>query len=75
MSDLGNGQGRRPRHHTVADAMLTDVKVSRAEATVGEVRALFDDDHVHSAVIVDGGVLLAVVDPPPQLRARDPPRG
>ena len=46
----------------VADAMVTDVKLSRADFTVGEARALFADAHVHAALIVDDGVLLAVVD-------------
>ena len=50
---------RRP---TVADAMLTDVKVHSARTTVREIRALFDDEHVHAAVIVEAGALLAVVD-------------
>jgi CBS domain-containing protein len=46
----------------VADAMLTDVKVHNARTTVREIRALFDDEHVHAAVIVEAGELLAVVD-------------
>ena len=50
------------RRQTVADAMLTDVKVHNARTTVREVRVLFDDEHVHAAVIVEDGALLAVVD-------------
>ena len=47
----------------VADAMITRVKLSAPDVSVRELRAWFDDEHVHSAVIVDGsGVLLAVVD-------------
>ncbi len=45
---------------TVADAMITDVKLSEATTTVRELRGLFDDEHVHAAVIVEDGVLLAV---------------
>ena len=47
---------------TVADAMVTDVKLSGAATTVREVRSLFADDHIHSAVFVERGVLLGVVD-------------
>ncbi|MHA3701616.1 CBS domain-containing protein [Jatrophihabitans sp. YIM 134969] len=47
---------------TVADAMVTHVKVSPPDVTVRELRALFADDHVHVAVIARRGVLLAVVD-------------
>ena len=42
--------------------MLTEVKVHRATTTVREIRALFDNEHVHAAVIVEDGQLLAVVD-------------
>ena len=47
---------------TVADAMLTDVKVHDARTTVRELRVLFADEHVHAAVIVEDGALLAVVE-------------
>ena len=50
----------RPR--SVQDAMLTDVKLCDVTATLGEVRDLFDDQHVHSAVVVDAGLLLTVID-------------
>ena len=46
----------------VADAMVTDAKLSRADVTVRELRVLFANDHVHAAVIVEDGRLLAVVD-------------
>jgi cupin superfamily acireductone dioxygenase involved in methionine salvage len=42
--------------------MVTDVKVHDAGTTVREMRALFADEHVHAAVIVEDGRLLAVVD-------------
>jgi CBS domain-containing protein len=38
------------------------MKVHNARTTVREIRALFDDEHVHAAVIVEAGELLAVVD-------------
>lgn len=47
---------------TVAEAVVGDVKLSRADVTVRELRVLFANDHVHAAVIVESGVLLAVVD-------------
>jgi CBS domain-containing protein len=50
------------QRQTVADAMLTDVKVHSARTTVREIRVLFDDEHVHAAVIVEDSQLLAVVD-------------
>lgn len=52
----------RPQRRTVGDAMVTEVKVHGPCTTVREIRALFDDEHVHSAMIVDDGTLLAVVD-------------
>lgn len=50
----------RPR--VVADVMLTQIKRSGLDTTVRELRALFENSHVHMAVIVDGDVLAAVVD-------------
>lgn len=47
---------------TVAAAMLTHVKLSGPTTTVRDVRALFADEHVHCAVIVEHGKLLAVVE-------------
>jgi CBS domain-containing protein len=48
---------------TVADAMLTEPKVCRADATVATLRDLFTDDHVHCALLVEGGLLVDVVEP------------
>ena len=42
--------------------MLTIATVSNTAATVGDIRAMFDDDHVHAAVIVADGVLTAVIE-------------
>lgn len=52
----------RAAARTVADAMITEVKLGGSGTTVRELRTLFRDDHVHAAVIVEDGVLLAVVD-------------
>jgi CBS domain-containing protein len=63
-AEIRAGAPARPRgpRPTVADAMLTDVKVHGAHTTVREIRALFADEHVHAAVLVEDGALLAVVD-------------
>ena len=47
---------------TVADAMITGAKLSTMRTTVREVRALLAAEHVHSAVVVEHGVLVAVID-------------
>ena len=47
---------------TVAEAMVTAPKVCAADSTVSALRNLFADDHVHAALIVDDGVLVAVVE-------------
>lgn len=47
---------------TVAEAMLRYPKLCHAGTTAGELRELFGDDHIHAALIVDDGRLLAVVD-------------
>jgi predicted transcriptional regulator len=46
----------------VADAMIATPKVLGAEATICDVKVQFENDHVHSVLIVDRGVLLAVVE-------------
>jgi CBS domain-containing protein len=46
----------------VADAMISAPKLCRATATVEQVRQLFQDAHVHAALLVDDGILLAVVE-------------
>ena len=47
---------------TVADAMIQAPKISGPEATVRDMKAQFENDHVHAVLIVDSGVLLAVVE-------------
>ena len=42
--------------------MVTRPTTHRATTTVGELRAFFADDHVHMALLVDGGVLLGAVE-------------
>ncbi len=42
--------------------MISDPKVCPETATVGELRDLFLDDHVHAALVVDAGRLLAVIE-------------
>jgi CBS domain-containing protein len=52
----------RPVEPTVADAMLTIATRNAPATTVAEIRTFFEDDHVHAAVIVADGVLLAVIE-------------
>ena len=54
--------GPRSTPATVADAMLTAPKLADAATTVGDLRKAFDDVHVHAALVVDGRILLAVVE-------------
>ncbi|NUP46534.1 MAG: CBS domain-containing protein [Catenulispora sp.] len=44
--------------------MISSPKTMAATATVAHVRDEFQDDHVHCVLIVDGDVLLAVVERP-----------
>jgi len=46
----------------VRDAMITKATVHGPWTTAAELHAYFGDDHVHSALIVDQGRLVAVVD-------------
>src|SRR5918994_4718145 len=49
----------------VADAMVTCPKTHGPETTVEEIRALFDDDHVHMALIVaTNGRLVTTIERP-----------
>lgn len=43
---------------TVADAMLTIARVRATTTTAGEIRTLFDEDHIQPALIVAEGNLL-----------------
>ena len=47
---------------TVADAMVTGPAHHGRETPLARLEEFFEDDHVHVALIVDDGVLLAVVD-------------
>lgn len=51
-----------PAGAVVADAMVTAPKVCAADSTVSALRDLFADDHVHAALVVDSGALIAVVE-------------
>lgn len=46
---------------TVADVMVRVPKVLTSQATVGDLRSFFEDDHVHMALIVEDGVLCGTV--------------
>jgi CBS domain-containing protein len=67
-ADAATGDARpasadlQPLEPTVADAILTIATLNGPATTVAEVRAFFEDDHVHAAVIVADGVLLAVIE-------------
>lgn len=47
---------------TVADVMVRHPKLCPADSTVGDIRRLFADDHVHAVLIVSGIRLLTVID-------------
>ena len=46
----------------VADAMLIAPKVCSSETRVDDLRDLFEDDHVHCGLVVDGSRLVSVVE-------------
>lgn len=48
----------------VAEAMLRRPKVCPPSTTVAQAREMLGDDHVHALLVVDAGVLLAVVERP-----------
>jgi CBS domain containing-hemolysin-like protein len=47
---------------TVAQVMVTEPKTLPVTATVGEVRDVFDDDHVHMVLLVEGAILRGTVE-------------
>lgn len=47
---------------TVAEVMVRHPKLCREDATVGDIRQLFADDHVHAALIVSGSRLVTVIE-------------
>src|SRR5689334_16572003 len=46
---------------TAADVMVSAPKTLGPNATVGDARRFFEDDHVHMALIATGGVLLGTL--------------
>ncbi|BBG00966.1 MULTISPECIES: CBS domain-containing protein [Pseudonocardia] len=46
---------------TVAERMLRDPKVCPPGTTVAAARRMFDDEHVHALLVVDRGILIAVL--------------
>ena len=52
---------RAVERRTVADAMLHGPKTLPADASLGEVRALLADEHVHLVLLVSGGRLVGTV--------------
>ncbi len=60
---------------TVADAMISIATLHGITTPVREIRPMFDDEHVHAALIVDDTVLVAVIEPAdlgPCARDNDP---
>ena len=47
---------------TVADVMVRHPKLCHEDSTVGDVRQLFADDHLHAVLIMSGTRLLTVLD-------------
>ncbi len=66
----GNGRTRR----FVADAMISCPKTHGVEATVDDIRALFEDEHVHMALIVAAGRRLVTTIERPDIPARSAAR-
>ena len=46
----------------VSQVMVTDPKSLPVDATVGEVLDVFDDDHVHMVLLVEGAILRGTVE-------------
>lgn len=51
--------------------MVTSPVIHSPSTTVGQLREFFTDDHVHVALLVDGGRLLGTVERPDLRRAAD----
>jgi CBS domain-containing protein len=62
MPEFNHHVSRRADQAVVADAMLTIAETATSATRVGEVRATFADDHRHAVVILDGTILLTVID-------------
>lgn len=50
-----------PAVRTVADVMVTRPKTLPSDASVGQIRAAFDDDHVVMVLLTEGDVLCGTV--------------
>src|ERR1700677_202179 len=46
----------------VRDAMVTIPKTHRVDTPLEDIRSLFEDDHVHMALIVDDGRLITTIE-------------
>ena len=53
-----------PTPRRVRDEMVTCPVIHGTSTTVGELREFFTDDHVHIALLVDGGRLVGTVERP-----------
>jgi CBS domain-containing protein len=51
-----------PAGQALADVMIRFPKVCGTDTTVGQAREHLLDDHVHTLLVVDGGVLVAVIE-------------
>jgi CBS domain containing-hemolysin-like protein len=70
----GGGERRTPEpesgwaeafiEKTVGEVMVTRPKSLPGDATVGEVMDVFDDDHVHMVLLVEGGILRGTLERP-----------
>jgi CBS domain-containing protein len=56
-----DGRGGVNDMATVGEAMLTAPKVCDRSAVVADLRQVFEDDHVHCALVTDGTRLVSVV--------------
>ncbi len=45
----------------VGEAMITDPKTMAPDVTVGDVRAVFGNDHVHMVLLTEAGVLVGTL--------------
>lgn len=54
--------GTPPAGPVVADAMIRRPKLCGAATTVGQARVRLENDHVHALLVVDDGLLVAVVE-------------
>jgi hypothetical protein len=61
-SERGTGTSTSTSTSTVRAAMISAPQTCPATATVAELREVFGNDHVHCVLIVEGAVLLAVIE-------------